>query len=204
MISLDSGETKLFSRYWGREDLIDDEDFWRDVYDYYSQDIGDAPLPLTYNPNTVRMVLEMLDCRPGVCSKCCHYPNTQLNLNDIRRIVENTRYTQEDLGKLIVTKENKLSLNCKNGCPFLKKHRCTIHEYRPDACFFFPISGKAAMIGDEKVKQMQIRVICKPALAVARKIITEAISKGKSLLLPDLTIIPKEITKPHIPDPQQR
>ena len=194
MISLDEGEVRLFSKYWGRDNLVDDEAFWEDVFDYYSKDYHDAPLPLMFNPYTVRMVLEMLDCPPGVCSKCCYYKNIQLNPNDIKRIIENTSYTEQDLGKLTTIREDKVVLSGEpDGCPFLKDNTCTIHQFRPDACYMFPISGKGAMQGKEKVKQMQIRIICKPALAIARKVITEAINKGKSLLLPDLTIIPREV-----------
>jgi len=193
MISLDEGEVKLFAKYWGRNDLVEDEQFWEDVYQYYCRESHDAPLPLMFNPYTVRMALEMLVCPPGECGKCCYYPNTQVSPNDIKRIVENTSYTEEDLEKLITVKDNKMAFDCgkPHGCPFLKRNKCTIHKFRPDACYMFPISGKAAMQGNEKVKQMQIRIICKPAMAIARKIITEAVGKGKSLLLPDLTIIPK-------------
>lgn len=192
MIALDEGETKLFAKYWGRDDLVKDDEFWHDVYEYYSLEVHDAPLPLMFDPYTVRMVMEMLGCLSGVCGKCCYYDNIQVSQNDIKRIKENTTYTDEDLAKLLTIKDNKVIMNGKpDGCPFLKDNKCTIYDFRPDCCYIFPFSGKGAMAGGEKVKQMQIRIICEPAMAVARKIITEAVSKGKSLLLPDLTIIPK-------------
>jgi len=187
MLSLNEYEVKLFTKYYGRNDLVTDNEFWQDIYEYYSKE-HDALLPLPFNPYTVRMVLEMLECPPGACGKCCHYNNTQLSVNDCRRIVNNTHYTAEDLDHIVVIKEGKMSLDCTNGCPFLKKNRCTIYKARPDCCYMFPLSGKAAMAGN--VKQMQIRIICEPALAVAKKIITEAVKKGTSILLPDLTIIP--------------
>ena len=192
MIALDAGEAKLFSKYWGRENLVEDEEFWGDVYAYYSQDSRDAPLPLMFNPYTVRMVLEMLECPPGVCSRCCYYGNIQVNPNDIRRIVEHTSYTEQDLEKLVAVRDGKVALSGQpDGCPFLKDDKCTIHGFRPDACYMFPFSATEALLKGEKVKQMQIRIICEPAMAVARKLITESMSKGKSLLLPDLTLIPK-------------
>ena len=191
MISLDEGEVKLFSKYWGRNDLVDDDEFWQDVYAYYSTEIHDAPLPMVYSPSTLRIVSEMLVCPPGKCGECCHYNHIELNDYDIRRITENTGYTEEDMRKLIIIKDNKMTIDGTGDCPFLEDNSCTIYKFRPDACWMFPFSSKSMLIGSEKVKQMQIRIKCKPALVVARKIITEAMSKGDKLLLPDLTIIPK-------------
>lgn len=193
MVLLDTDEIKLFSKYWGRNDLIGDEEFWQDVYNYYSQDLRDAPLPLMFNPYTVRRIQEMLKCPPGECNKCCYYDNIQLNSNDIKRLFENISYTEDDLSKLITTKDNTMSLSGQSsGCPFLKEKSCTIHKFRPDCCYIFPISGKEAVNDGEKVKQMQIRIICEPAMVVAREIITEALNRDGNLLLPDLTIIPRE------------
>ena len=191
MLSLDEFEQKLFSKYWGRDDLIQNNEFWRDVYEYYSKEIHDAPLPMVFSPSTLRIVSEMLICPPGQCGKCCYYNHIELNDYDIRRITENTSYTEEDLKKLIVEVDGKMTLDGDpDGCPFLKDNECMIYKFRPDACWMFPFSGKSMMIGNEKVKQMQIRIKCEPALAVARKVITEVMSKGDKILLPDLTIIP--------------
>jgi len=193
MISLDEYEVQLFSKYYGKNDLVQDEEFWGDVYGYYSKEYHDAPLPMVFSPSTLRIVREMLDCPPGLCGKCCYYNHIQLNDYDLRRITENTRYTEEDLKKLITEKDDKMTMSGDpDGCPFLKKNRCTIYKFRPDACYMFPFSGKSMMIGNERVKQMQIRIKCQPALAVARKVITEVMGKGDKILLPDLTVIPKE------------
>lgn len=197
MVELNSLQSALFSKYWGRNDLVTDEEFWRDVYAYYLEEAiaGSAPLPLRFNPYTVRMVREWLNCPPGLCGKCCRYDTVQLNKNDFTRIAENTSYTEEDLKKLTTIKEGMPALNGEQGCPFLKDNTCTIYEFRPDACYMFPFDGRDAVLDGKPAKQMQIRLICEPALAVARKIITETVSKGKSLLLPDLTIIPKKDTQ---------
>lgn len=192
MIALDEGEVQLFSKYYGRTDLVKDEEFWTDVYGYYSKEIRDAPLPMLFSPSTLRIVTDMLDCPPGLCGKCCYYNHIELNDYDIRRITENTSYTEEDLKKLIVVKDNKMTLcGSPDGCPFLKDNACTIYKFRSDACYMFPFMGKSVMLGNERVKQMQIRIKCQPALVVARKIITEVMGKGDKILLPDLTIIPK-------------
>ena len=191
MVLLDEDEVKLWSKYWGKNNLVQDEGYWQDVYSYYSREYHDAPLPMMFSPSTLRIVSDMLDCPPGLCGKCCYYNHIELNDYDIRRITENTSYTEEDLKKLITVKDGKMTMNGHpDGCPFLKKNRCTIYKFRPDACWMFPFSGKSMMIGNVQVKQMQIRIKCLPALAVARKVITEVMSKGDKLLLPDLTIIP--------------
>jgi len=191
MVSLDEYEVKLFSKYFGRDNLVQKDEFWEDIFNYYSRELHDAPLPMVFSPSTLRIVTEMLVCPPGVCGKCCHYNHIQLSDYDVRRITENTEYTEDDMKKLIVVKDNKQTIDGSLGCPFLKKNRCTIYKFRPDACYMFPFSGKSMMIGNEVVKQMQIRIKCEPALAVARKIITEVMSKGDKILLPDLTVIPK-------------
>lgn len=192
MVSLDADEVKLFSKYFGRDDLVEDEEFWRDIYSHYSKETHNAPLPMEFTPSTVRIVSEMLVCPPGVCGKCCRYNHIELSDYDVRRITEGTSYTEEDLAKLITTKDDKMTMcGHPDGCPFLDDNRCTIYKFRPDACYMFPFSGKSMMIGNMQVKQMQIRIKCQPALAIARKVITEVMSKRDKILLPDLTVIPK-------------
>lgn len=192
MVSLDEHEVKLFSKYWGRNDLVEDEEFWQDIYGYYSRELHNAPLPMVFSPYTLRIVSDMLICPPGICGKCCYYNHTEINDYDIRRITENTKYTEEDMKKLIIVKDNRMTMNGHpDGCHFLKKNRCTIYKFRPDACWIFPFSGKSMMIGNVQVKQMQIRIRCQAALDVARKVITEVMGSGDKILLPDLTVIPK-------------
>jgi len=52
------------------------------------------------------------------------------------------------------------------------------------------IGDREAALGGKLVQQMTMRIKCPQALDVARKLITQAMSKGDKLLLPDLTIIP--------------
>ena len=111
MVSLDEGEAKLFSKYYGRDDLIQDEEFWRDVYEYYSMEIHNAPLPMVFSPSTLRIVSEVLVCSSGRCGKCCYYNHIELNDYDIRRITENTSYTEEDLKKLIIVEDGEMTLD---------------------------------------------------------------------------------------------
>lgn len=192
MIALDEFEVKLWSKYYGRNDLVEDEEFWQDVYGYYAKEIRDAPLPMAFTPSTLRIVSEMLDCPPGQCGKCCYYNHIGLNDYDVRRITEGTAHTEEELEKLITMVDDKMTLNGHpDGCPFLKRNKCTIYQFRPDACYMFPFGGKSIIQGNEKVKQMQVRIRCQAALDVARKVITEVMSNGDKILLPDLTVIPK-------------
>lgn len=189
---MDEGTAKLYAKYWGGKDLAHSDEFWEDVFEYYSQDYRDAPLPLEYNPSTVRMVLDMLDCPPGVCGECCRYNRIRVKPNDIQRIIDNTEYTQEELDKLVIVDGNKMFLKGQpDGCPFLVDNACLIHPFRPDGCYLFPIQSSKEVISDgNEIKQMQIRIKCRPALYIARRMITKVIDKGGKLLLPDLTIIP--------------
>lgn len=194
MVELDVGEQKLFAKYWGDNDLVHNEGFWEDVYAYYSQQPRDAPLPIKYTPLTVRMVLGMLKCPPGECGACCTYEITPIWPYDIKRIVERTAYSVEDIEKLLQTKpgtDKRYLNNTPDGCVFLKDNICTIYEARPDACYMFPIGFKNAALEGQLIQQMLIRLRCPQALAVAREIITESMSMGNKLLLPDLSIIPR-------------
>lgn len=192
----DTGEIKLFGKYWGDNDLVHNEGFWEDVYAYYSQEPHDAPLPLRYTPPTVRMVQGMLDCPPGVCGKCCNtYKVVPLWPYDIRRIIEKTSFTMEYIEGIINTAEDgKMQMTSHpDGCPFLKDNVCTIYEARPDSCWLFPIGFRDSLLEGKVVQQMTIRIRCLPALTIAREVITESLSKGDKLLLPDLSIIPKVV-----------
>lgn len=193
-MQLDTGEMKLFAKYWGDSDLAHNEGFWEDVYGYYSQEPHDAPLPLKYSPETVRRVQSMLDCPPGVCGGCCNtYKVVPLWPYDIRRIIEKTSYTMESLAEIIDVKETGVTQmnSYPDGCPFLRDNACTIYEARPDACWLFPIGARNARVKGELTQQMTIRIRCLPALAIARELINESLGTGNMLLLPDLTLIPK-------------
>jgi len=195
MIDLDTGEQKLFAKYWGMVELEKNEAFWDDVYEYYSKEPRDAPLPIRYTPLTVRRVLDMLECPQGGCDNCCKtYGVVSVSPYDRERIVKYTAYSYEDLTALLTVDEKGVYINSKKdgACPFLGDKGCTIYSARPDTCYIFPLGFKKASINGEIVQQMQIRIRCPQALAVARELITAAVTEGKEkMLLPDLTIIPK-------------
>lgn len=194
----DAGEMALFAEYWGDTDLAHNEGFWEDVYKYYSQEPHDAPLPLRYSPSTVRRVQDMLVCPPGECGGCCNtYKMVPLWPYDIRRIIEQTKYSKKYLARITHTRENgTMFMNSHpDGCVFLKDNVCTIYEARPDACWLFPIGSRDSLVDGKAGQQMTIRIRCPAALAIARELITESLSTGKMMLLPDLTVIPKGETK---------
>jgi Fe-S-cluster containining protein len=190
---LTSGEQALFSKYWGRHDLANYDEFWEDIFQYYSQELHSAPLPLEYNPLSVRMVHDMLDCPPGKCGKCCFYKRVHLSAHDILRIIDSKSATEEELSKIIQKDEKgERYMSCSPaGCYFLKDNVCSIYKYRPDICYIFPFGSSDCEMDGRKTSQMTIRIRCKPALDLTRDLITKALKKGDKLLLPNLMIIKK-------------
>ena len=168
MAELTKREQMLFVQYGGNQDLVNNDEFWQAAFDCYSQEIKSVPLPLRYNPLTVRMIHDMLDCPPGECGKCCYYIKIPLKANDIKRITENTSYN--DLDRLIVIDKDgsKYFTGQPDGCPFLKDNTCTIYKYRPDVCYLFPIqSGMFATTSDgQQIQQMYIRVKCPQTMKI--------------------------------------
>jgi Fe-S-cluster containining protein len=195
MDNLSQAEQFLFSKWNGVKNLADREEFWSDVFDQYSKDATNVILPIAFNPQSVRMALELLDCPPGECGECCRYERIPIFEYDVERIVSNTPYTKKEIYELSTIIDKKVYLNGKDGCPFLKDNRCTIYKCRPDGCYLFPLqSPKDAEVNGKKVQQMTIRIKCRPALWVARKIILRALKEG-NVLLPNLIVIPKKEVK---------
>ncbi len=184
---LTSNEQKLFAKYYGRKYLLEDDSFWEDVFMLLSGHI--ILLPLAYNPKTVRVILDLLECEK--CGKCCYYKDIPITGADIDRIIDNTKYNLEYFDRVIV--KNSLC-GQPDGCPFLEDNKCKIYKFRPDTCYFYPIQGSVdAIINDKPNRQMRIKIKCLSSLNVARKIITKALSEENGILLPNLTIIPLEV-----------
>ncbi len=180
MDKLTSGEARLYARWTGR-DFINLEEYWEDVFK--SMIDMDVPLPYRYNPVTVRMIHEMLKCPPGKCGICCNYPQVPLAKHDIKRMEQ----AGIKLPEIKQKEDGTLYFDCSNGCPFLRNNTCTIYnKYRPDACWLFPVQPKK----DSELLFMRIK--CKPAMDVIRKVITEAVKENNWLLLPNLICIERE------------
>ena len=172
----------MFARYWGRIDLVDSEQFWDDCMILLKN--HNVVVPLEHNPSTVRRVLEILECPAGECGECCNYSKVPLNEWDI-----------EKLGDAVpcVHKGDEQYIDASGGCPLLKDKRCSIYARRPDACYMFPIDTPLKTTYDGKpFSAMRIRLRCSPALKIIRMLITKSMASGKTMMLPDLTLLSKE------------
>lgn len=193
MADLSQAEQILFSTFWGKDNLIDDEEFWLQVMMLLMPEDKMIALPLHFNLLTVRRVLDMLQCPVGKCGLCCHYPRVTMSDTDIDKILKNTDYTEDDLAKVIQQDERGKFMNCsgEGGCFFLKDNSCTIYKYRPDVCYLFPIQGGVdAMIEGQAVQIMRIKLKCLAAIEVTRAILRESLAAGNLRLLPDLSLVP--------------
>jgi len=185
-------EQELFSKWYGK-DFVNDDAFWDDVFQHYSKDGTNIALPLALNPQSARMAFDMLDCPPGKCGECCRYEKIPLHQYDVERITANTSFIKEEILKFCIVIDKKVYLNGKDDCPFLDNNTCKIYKFRPDGCYLFPLQSPIeAEANGKKIQQMTIRLKCRPALEVARKIILRALDDNR-VLLPNLTIIEKEV-----------
>ncbi len=177
---LSPGEARLYSKYYGM-DFIDDDKYWDDVL-IYLKDV-DIPMPMKYNPNTVRLVHDMLDCPPGNCGGCCNYQEVPLNRNDINRLIS----ADVKLPEIHTKPDGSQYFSCLNGCPFLVDNTCSIYGHRPDACWIFPVQHS------DMNDLLYIRVRCPASVRVIRAIITSAVKENDFLLLPNLLCLEKEV-----------
>lgn len=170
---LSPGEARLFARYDGK-DFLEDEQFWADVLTFMRG--CDIPLPYRYNPYTVRLVHELLDCRAGACGDCCRYKETPIDQTDMER------WDRAGIPRppLCRKEDGTFYLDTSQGCPFLKDKRCSIYAHRPNACWVFP----AQHFPDNEL--LFIRVHCLAAVAVLRRIVTRAARENGFKVLPNL------------------
>ncbi|MDD4985111.1 MAG: YkgJ family cysteine cluster protein [Dehalococcoidales bacterium] len=179
MKELTPGEARLYAR-WNGKDVVDNDEFWADAYKQLMD--TDIPLPYKYNPSTVRIIHDLLDCPPGNCGLCCHYSQVPIAQHDIKRM---------DRGGIKVPELHKkedgtLYFDCSQGCPFLEDNKCSIYRYRPDACWIFPVQHRT----DSELLYMRVK--CKPGMAVIREVITDAVKQNNWILLPNLICIERE------------
>ena len=194
MADLTAAEQTMFAKYWGKTKLEIKDKFWEDAWTYYG-DGGrtNIAMPLEHNFANIRWITDMLECPPGKCGVCCHYSVIEISDFDIKKIIDNTKYTKEDFDKLIKIRENgtKYRSGDDNGCPFLKDNVCTIYKHRPDTCCLFPIqTPRQAFSNGKPMMQMLIRVKCLESMRIIRKILTDNVADSERILLPDLSTIP--------------
>ncbi len=189
--NLSAGEEVLFSKYNGQTDLHLKDDFWNDVekhlFDY------NVVLPMEYLPENIRILQDMLECKPGTCGECCRYGITPIYQYDVHRMLKVK--TLDELQSCVYTrKDGSMYMRGEpvgTSCPLLKDEVCTIYGVRPDVCWLFPIQKGAHMVGNKGLIRYRLR--CKPAVEVARKIFSGALKGGKHILLPNLTLINMEV-----------
>lgn len=182
-------EQRSFAKYWGVKDLHLNDEFWTEVLLFYREKV--VPVPLLHTPQSCRRVLFMLECPPGKCGLCCRYDTVPVDSSDLKLIAENTEWDMEKLGGIVKTNDQGgVFIPCKDGCPFLVDNACSIYEYRPNICYFFPINTpRKGNMGGQEVDVMTIRVKCPSSVNIIRALVNESLVSG-GILLPDLTIIP--------------
>ena len=174
---------KYLMEKWSGKDFLDEDEFWADVLKVYGPISAYIPMPYKFTPATVRMVHDRLDCKPGICGKCCNYKFVPVGPLDIKRITDNVPGAAEVLQKYVYVEGGASRLNTSGGCPFLEENVCTIWPYRPDVCWQFPVQK-----GQTDTERLKITALCAPALAVIRSILIEAQSMDKDLVVyPNLT-----------------
>lgn len=182
-------EQRLFAKYWGVTNLHLNDEFWTEVLITYREKV--VPVPLVYSPQSCRRVLEMLECPPGKCGLCCRYETAPIDTLDMKRIADNTEWDLEKLAGIVKTNDQGgLFIPCTGGCPFLVDNACSIYDYRPNTCYFYPINTlRRGNLGGQAVDVMTIRIKCPTSVNVIRTLANESLAGG-GILLPDLSIIP--------------
>jgi len=77
-----------------------------------------------------------LRCLEVGCSKCCYETEMPLSEKDIKRI-EKLGYRRDEFS--VVVDGVRVLKNVDGKCFFLKDDRCSIYEYRPLGCRFYPV-----------------------------------------------------------------
>lgn len=182
MAQLNPAEGRMFAKYGGDRNLIDNEMFWLEVLASYQGAVVVMPIPNALE--AYRKLAEMLECPPGQCGACCRcYDTVPLNDLDIKRL-EKVK-TPDELKSLISEIDGKKSLISKGGCPFLVNDSCSIYDKRPDSCVQFPCQTPVQTAAGPLITY---RIKCQAGLNVIRQVMREAVSAGKLMLLADLSL----------------
>jgi Fe-S-cluster containining protein len=193
----------MFAKYYGEQNLIDNDAFWVDVQKVYKD--TDIVLPLVVNYKTIRIYQDYMKCNPGECGGCCNrdwytsvskhdYDRIKRNSPEILKILDEHLVRSEDESITDEEKKKIGKMSIKGPCPFLKDNVCSIYEIRPDTCKFFPMQLEKHMISDidgEKMDMMSVRIQCVQSVNAARSVFRELLDKSedKLLLLPNLNLV---------------
>jgi len=186
LADLDTQEMYMFAQWHGTPDLVHNEAFWHSCLKNY---IGKCvTLPYDDTPEERLAVTVMIDCPPGTCGQCCRvYDRTAITTEEYKCISANVRTRI-----YIDTEGDKLFLRHNGCCQFLKDNKCTIYDIRPAVCRAFPILAPRETVSTDGIvfRQLQMRLLCQPALSSIKAMLSRACSNGKLMILPDLSIIP--------------
>jgi Fe-S-cluster containining protein len=186
LADLDLQEMKMFAKWYGTPELVNNRAFWQDCMTAYLE--KSVTLPMYDEPAEREAILKLVKCPPGECGACCRYDKVAITPKEYEVILANTHQPvnvfSDDKGNLF--------LDSNNGCQFLKNNICVIYSLRPSVCHSFPIiTPKDAVATDgTQLKQIQLRLKCPAALEAIRAVFTRVCSTGKLMLLPDLSLIP--------------
>ena len=177
----------MFSKYYGRLDLVDDDGFWDDVLVVYKD--ANVPLPMPVKPEAVRQFFDGFEC--ARCGDCCKYEHTQLAQREVDRINQ----TSEENARLLATalEEFQNGPSIKAVCPFLGEGTCSVYKVRPHTCYFFPLQlhvGTEIEVNGKKQSVMFCRVKCPSSVKAIRTVIRDMLGRNsKFVLLPNLNIV---------------
>ena len=163
-------------------------EFWEQVYlRYRGQDVR---LPVRETRQSIRAVLDAVDCRSAGCTLCCRkYRRLQVSHVDIERIRESCG---EDIEPAVSIHDGVMHFDISGGCRFVYDQGCRIYRYRPDGCYFIPLQfgHQYDAEGNQRDENLYIRIDCKPAVAAVRRVMELLMREQPALTLtPDLRLI---------------
>jgi Fe-S-cluster containining protein len=182
----DRQEVAMMAKWYGRDDLVESEEFWQDCLSAFRDKT--VPLPVRDEPAERARIHGLVNCPPGTCGACCQVeriPITQDELRALKSVCRTEVRSERDT-------DGKIFLATRGGCQFLESKTCAIYGSRPQACRAFPIASPTDNAAKESAnpRQLLMKLVCPAALAAVRSVLKQACAGGKVLLLPDLSLIP--------------
>jgi hypothetical protein len=84
-----------------------------------------------------RSVSAQIDCR--TCANCCQALTITPKSTDIKRLSDHLQMEPYDFRQKYLKKDHEGDLVFKQRpCPFLKQHKCSVYEARPETCRSYP------------------------------------------------------------------
>ena len=186
MADFDLQEMKMFAKWYGTPDLVNNPGFWQDCTVAYID--KSVTLPMYDAAPEREAVAKLVKCPPGECGACCRYDKVAITPAEYDMLISGTHQQIRTLSD----EKGNLFLDSSHGCQFLKNNICVVYSFRPAVCRSFPIITPKDAVGIDgaQLKQIQIKLKCPAAVEAVRNIFLNACSTGKIILLPDLSLIP--------------